>query len=311
MNQKIIKIKENRISTILNIWNKSFLYSPFSCLSWNYEYWLAFKKRKERLLLFLFKKEESKIIFPFKENREGILEFICSHKTDYNYPLILGKEDFEIYNIFFEYLKKNNFRFLFKNIPQGTFFFEYLRKNFNSINKTACPYFYIDNFKETMDVKYLKDIRRNLRKNLNYKHEISYNYNLYLFKKFIYFNKVWWANKGYSGIIRTKNDYVFLNKVLPKMFIEGRAFWSILKDGRKIISILLFFKNNNTIFYYTGGHDVFLKRNSPGKVNIYFLLEKIKKLDLGFKIFDFMRGDESYKKKWNSINKYNYEFYSG
>lgn len=284
----------------------AFYYSPFSSQTWVDNYWSFFKKDNEEPFLLSVDSEEGAIIFPFKKNKTGA-EFICSHKTDYNYPIIFKKETRQMYEFFFKYIKNKRIILDLKNIPGDTLFFEFLKEKTDYCERLACPFLNSSNFKFNGEDKYFKAIEKNVNFS-NFNHRIIDDYNLFILNLFYKFNKEWWNEKGYPGIIENEQQFTFFNKTLSKMFIENMAFFSVLELEKKICSILIFFKKDKKVYYYAGAHDINFKKNGVGKAHLYILLKKILK-ENKFNTVDFMRGNESYKKYWCNEYKYNYNFF--
>jgi CelD/BcsL family acetyltransferase involved in cellulose biosynthesis len=104
--------------------------------------------------------------------------------------------------------------------------------------------------------------------------------------------------------IRKHRDKRFPNSVLPNSYLEnlveestlGPVHLSALYLDGKPISWHLGFETSTHHYWYLPTFDVSFSEISPGKLHIYFALERAYEKEL--EVFDFMRGQESYKSGW-------------
>jgi CelD/BcsL family acetyltransferase involved in cellulose biosynthesis len=90
----------------------------------------------------------------------------------------------------------------------------------------------------------------------------------------------------------------FHESLLKNAFHEGLVHYSQLRIDDRPISWELGFRYRDKAYSYMPVYLDYYRKYSPGKIHLSYLLEDgIKK---GIGIFDFMRGDESYKKEWTS-----------
>lgn len=74
-----------------------------------------------------------------------------------------------------------------------------------------------------------------------------------------------------------------------------------IKVGDETIAASYCFNYNNTVSYYQSGYSLDWRQYGPGQqIRFYSITESIKD---GFKIFDFLRGEHSYKKEWSGESK--------
>ena len=101
------------------------------------------------------------------------------------------------------------------------------------------------------------------------------------------------------------NKKSFLSKYLCNKLNKSKML-AYLKCENKIIAYVLFFKSKDTLFYWDASFDVEYEKFSP---SIILLNESIKyAFENNYKFFDFIRGDDNYKKPWANISFYNYNF---
>lgn len=95
----------------------------------------------------------------------------------------------------------------------------------------------------------------------------------------------------------------FHREVAHQFFRRGwLALYSLRVDG-KVVSALYGFEHGDRFYYYLGGFDP-----SWGRLGVATILiaEVIKEaIERGFKTFDFLRGEESYKVRWGAVPRQN------
>jgi len=109
-----------------------------------------------------------------------------------------------------------------------------------------------------------------------------------------------WENSGQiDPMSKSRNKYFFKNMLdnLDDSFVHFSGLY--LDD--KPISYHIGFIYNNWFYYYKPTFDIEYGNYSPGKIHVWFLIEK--GCEEGWKGFDFLKGFEEYKKNWtNHIN---------
>ena len=76
-----------------------------------------------------------------------------------------------------------------------------------------------------------------------------------------------------------------------------KCFYSTLKLDGSIISVLMGFHHANRLCYYLSGYDRKYAAMSPSSLNIFYFMRKA--IGERWKVFDFLRGKEQYKYRWN------------
>jgi CelD/BcsL family acetyltransferase involved in cellulose biosynthesis len=315
-NIRIIKSAEE-LNELKVFWNKSLLYSTFSSWEWVFYWWKFLRKKEEGLKIFFAQTKSDWIILPFKCLGNKKLEFVCSRKTDYNYPLErlenTSLEDYKlIYFELFSILLEKHDQILLNNLPDDTLLGKLLVSQKGPfltkiVKKESCPFVDLKNFSfQLMDKNYREDIKRCLEKIGKVKHYICEDCKEFdlLLNKFFRLNKEWWSRKGYEGLIKSEKEELFFKNVLPPLFRKNKILFSLIFLKNDILSILLSFVYNSSIYYYSSAHNVKYKSYSPGKIHLYLLFNYA--LKNGFQKFDFMRGDELYKYRWLARDRYNY-----
>ncbi len=291
---------------------KYYSYSLFSSSEWIRK-WYKYLGKDIKLFIFVYGNEKNNIIFPLCM-KDGILQFVCSKKTDYNYPIEKNKnykEFFALYKGFFDVVLPR-YDILFKNLPKNSILGDFLLSNNGDIfqaevlREKKCPCVDLSKFAfSKMSKRYLNDIQKGIN-GLSELHQITVN-NCSQFEYFleIFFrlNKEWWQFKDFDGLISNESEKSFFKETLIGMFKENKVLLSVLLDGDKPISISLNFKEGDTIYNYSSGHSLEYRDIGIGKIHLFFLFKEI--LKMKFKYFDFMRGEEDYKYKWLAKDRYN------
>jgi CelD/BcsL family acetyltransferase involved in cellulose biosynthesis len=112
------------------------------------------------------------------------------------------------------------------------------------------------------------------------------------------------AREAISGLIFSHNKRwssdesmaVYLNHLLSECFSEGFLHLSTLESNGSPISWHLGFFHKCRFYYYKIAHDIKFSNYSPGKIHLKKLIEE--SINQGAYIFDFLRGNESYKYDW-------------
>jgi CelD/BcsL family acetyltransferase involved in cellulose biosynthesis len=108
------------------------------------------------------------------------------------------------------------------------------------------------------------------------------------------FHSVRWS---YSHKERTKQQRMTLWKcLLDHGLPNGTAHVSALVCDAKIVSCCLGFRYRRTYYLYNTAYSHIMESFSPGKVHVSMLIESA--MRDGIEVFDFLRGNESYKLHW-------------
>ena len=101
-----------------------------------------------------------------------------------------------------------------------------------------------------------------------------------------------------TGCFASKRFGRFHREVAGRLLEEGRLrmLWIEL-DGRPM-SVEYSFVGGDTIFYYQGGFEPEFASESPGWVGLAASLKLA--IEEGYRSWDFLRGDESYKTSWRA-----------
>lgn len=105
-----------------------------------------------------------------------------------------------------------------------------------------------------------------------------------------------WRKKSLPGVLYSEKARRFHRLIAADLFPENNLILSFLSiDGTRVAG-LYGFKLNDTAYYYLGGFDPGWGNRSVSSLLLYRLISGV--IEDGFRVFDFLRGEESYKDKW-------------
>lgn len=110
---------------------------------------------------------------------------------------------------------------------------------------------------------------------------------------------------GQESFFKNPRYEEFFKDVAEVLLKEGKLHLSYLYQADKFVAFHLGFQENKTFFYYLPTFNQEFAAYSAGRVLAFELLRN--SFERGFKIFDFMLGDEGYKDQFNpSLEKLYY-----
>jgi len=96
-----------------------------------------------------------------------------------------------------------------------------------------------------------------------------------------------------DGVLRT-----FFEEAMSYMSSHGIAWMDAIVQDHEVLGSALHFVHGDTIYYYMGGFDDKIGKLQPGTALLATVMQR--GIDNGFRRFDFLRGDEAYKYRWNA-----------
>jgi CelD/BcsL family acetyltransferase involved in cellulose biosynthesis len=296
----------------------------FSTWEWLSTWWKHFGNNKKLVLLLAEENDKIIGIAPLMYSvhamfglRRGKIEFIGTPHSDYNNFIITGKNE-ECMKLFIDYL----YNFPEKwdcidliDIPENAEclpFLTKISKNLKLIHK--CPYSPLPESYETFlkslssnKRKYIKNGIRRLEKTfqvelVDYSRAQSCAEGMhYLFE----LHQKRWKSVGFSGAFSDPKGRNF-NLDIAKSFSQKN--WLslyILKLSGKPAAADYGFKYQSKYYAYLPGFDPKYSRYSVGNMLRAYMINKF--IQEGLTEFDFMRGAEAYKDRWNAIARWNHQ----
>jgi len=118
-----------------------------------------------------------------------------------------------------------------------------------------------------------------------------------------------WNARGMPGTLKDENKKKFHLNIAANLLPKNNIRLYTLKESDKIIAALYGFQYGGSIFYFQSGYDPEWSKYSPGTLLMWKAMNNA--IQEGAQIFDFLRGDEAYKKLWakNVKTTYSTVFY--
>jgi CelD/BcsL family acetyltransferase involved in cellulose biosynthesis len=116
-----------------------------------------------------------------------------------------------------------------------------------------------------------------------------------------------WHKRNMPGLLAESALQDFHRETAKELFQNKIMRLYVLKHNGKVISAVYSLIKDSRLYYYIGGFDPVFSKFSPGSV---ILLEIIKNaISEGIRKFDFLRGSEDYKYKWNAEDRSNFRMF--
>jgi CelD/BcsL family acetyltransferase involved in cellulose biosynthesis len=106
-----------------------------------------------------------------------------------------------------------------------------------------------------------------------------------------------WRSRWQPGAFSTRRLRRFHTEVTESLARDGNLRMSVLESGGAPVGVIYGMKVADSRFFYQCGFDPALKALSPGTLLVADSISKA--IAEGCTKFDFMRGDEPYKRRWN------------
>jgi CelD/BcsL family acetyltransferase involved in cellulose biosynthesis len=113
-----------------------------------------------------------------------------------------------------------------------------------------------------------------------------------------------WSLAGQAGVLADERIQTFHRHAAPKLLRNGILRLYRLRLNKRTIAVLYALLGNATVFCYLQGFDPELSFVSPGTQLMFFAMEDA--LQLGMRKFDFLRGQEDYKRHWRAREESTY-----
>jgi CelD/BcsL family acetyltransferase involved in cellulose biosynthesis len=299
--------------------------SVFSTWEWLSTWWKHFGKNKR--LLVLLAEENNKIVgiapLMFSVHKifglwQGKIEFIGRSHSDYN-DFILTDKPQNCMELFLDYLNNlpENWSSLeLTDIPENRNSISYLYKMSSNIRPSSmCPYSLLpksyDAFLNSFKRKRRKELERSLRlleKDGFRVHFVDYSETSKVadgMNALCDLHQKRWKQKGFSGVF-ADTEFRNFNLDIARLFSrEGWLGLYSLELSGKPTAMLYGFKYKHKYYAYVQGMDPAYLKYGVGSLLVLHVMKKCIKDQIT--VFDFMRGAEAYKNRWNTKTKRNFE----
>lgn len=114
-------------------------------------------------------------------------------------------------------------------------------------------------------------------------------------EQFFELHRLRWKSRGLPGAFFGKNE-AFQRNWMRIAVQDGTFVMNRLVSEGKAVGCVYAMMNGRTCFFYQAGMDPEASSLSPGTILVAKMIERA--IDHGCQTFDFMRGDEPYKRRW-------------
>jgi len=295
----------------------------FSTWEWLSTWWKHFGNDKKLLVLLVKENKEVIGIAPLMYSvhkmfglRMGKIEFIGTPHADYNDILLTEKSE-ECLKLLTDYLWElpdNWKRSDLAGIPQNSRSLPFLGKlSWKSISVLKCPYiplprsyeaFLVSNLKRNQR-KYVYRNMRNLER--DFKVEIvdcsDVQSSTEGMHRLFELHQKRWESRGYSGAFAEEKFRNF-HLDIAKSFSQKK--WlglHLLNASGVTVSANYGFKYQSRFYSYLTGFDPRYTKYGVGNLLHAYSIQRF--IDEGLTEYDFMRGAEEYKARWNTLARLN------
>jgi CelD/BcsL family acetyltransferase involved in cellulose biosynthesis len=112
-----------------------------------------------------------------------------------------------------------------------------------------------------------------------------------------------WEAEAQPGVLADPALQGFHRDVAAAMLARGRLRLHALRFEGRVAAVLYAFAQGDRLFGYLTGFSPRLAAASPGGVMIWRAMSAA--IDEGLRVFDFLRGDEPYKRRWGAEERRN------
>lgn len=297
----------------------------FSTWTWLSTWWKHFGNNRELLILVAKEADSIMGLAPLMRTTESTLglnrskiEFIGTPDSDYNnFVTPDSSSSGQVISEFLDYLNKHQENWTLASLtdlPQNAPCLSALEKMVRVQQATKCSYLKLpesyDAFLKSLSYKQRGSVNNTLNKiRKSFKAELvdysSPNSCLKGMRFLIDLHQKRWLNAGFPGAFfdkRIENFHLDLAELLSKKQMLG--LYLLEFDGRPV-SGSYGFKYKSKYYAYLPGFDPEYSKFGVGSILVPFLVKQF--IEEGLVEFDFMRGDEGYKDRWNATPTWNYQ----
>ena len=333
---KIIRNIED-LENLKNEWNVLLQASQnnnvFLTYDWIYlwvKYFVNSKKRRNRLFIVCIYDENGKIeaIAPFFIKKFfvffNVLMFISYDFSDY-LDIIIDKQTNQeniVTNIFNTIKESNIANIIFlKQISESLL--EIINKNkqlkyFIKYKESGDSYYinlpdgideYMKQFNSKQRYNILSRIEKAKKNSIKYINSENIDFPLLdlFIDKFFKLHQKRWNEKGHGGVFQNSKIKSFFKEVFVSLFKNNILALSFLKYNNEFISAAVCFDYDGKRQVYLPGFDTKYSNLYPGIVLTYYNINEA--IGKKYLEFDFLKGDEDYKKRFLGIKRKNYKLY--
>ena len=302
----------------------------FLTWEWLSSWWRIFGKERDFHLITVADGERLLAAAPLMISEYNVsrlklrkLEFIGSPDSDYH-TFLLTEKKLEHVRMMIEYTgERTNWDSVeFHEIPEDSNTAEFLtmlkKPLFKARMQHVCPYSTLPNQFNDYLIKLDRKVRGELHrceKRLREENNIGFRICNKItdvreaMRTFIDLHEKRWRSKKQSGSFSSKKNFANFHLEVAQLFAErGWLSLSFTTVNDMPVACSYDFTYGQKLYGYLSGFDPSYAKYGIGDINLMYLIEHCIKNNL--REIDFMRGDEPYKKKWNTKVRRNLEFWT-
>ncbi|MEN1969995.1 GNAT family N-acetyltransferase [Lentibacillus sp. N15] len=255
-----------------------------------------------------------------------VLKPIGSDFSDYSIPILSKKYSPEILlraALKEIYRDKKSWDYIdWGDLPEDTVFDSFLNSNLPDGYELAerkrsdmCPFLVLNNdlekVKGRINEKLLKEIQY-LERRLKKEGEIKYykvkNENEIepIMNKFFDLHCERWKNTNTPSEFQDVRERDYVMEAAKNLFKSNLLYLALLSHNDEIMVVHYGMSDGKRNYLYLHAMNMKYKKYSPGKLFVYHLI--LDSCREGYDIVDFLKGDEGYKHKWGTSDKYNVRY---
>lgn len=324
MKLKVEEKKEAELEMIAEAWEnlckKCQVITPFQFPQWQIPWWKMFGGVPLKVLTIHNGNQLSGIalFFIYNENDKRKLCFVGTGISDYLDIISLPGYEMNVADSVLNYLADIRSQWDecdLQDIPDSSILLHCKYPDVFRIKRSdwsICTHLELPENLEKLRVSFPKKLRKNLSNSARklcskggYYTIIADESNVELFLKELFeLHQARWESKNQKGVLYSDAIKKFHKIASSKLIKSGQLRIYKMIHNEKTISMYYTLVQNRTVYAYLGGFDPSMEIYSPGALLLFHVIED--SLKKGAICFDFLRGNESYKKFWKPMFRVNY-----
>jgi CelD/BcsL family acetyltransferase involved in cellulose biosynthesis len=296
----------------------------FLTWEWQFTWWKHFGSHGRLNILVAEDSDGIAAIAPLMRSRFGIGPLVVEALQSISYDVgdyggfILGNRSEEAVALFTEYLAseivKNNAIVTISRVPEDSDLMRLLRNMLvespvvalREPSAFSCPFQLIAEM-DLSGIPRKSDLPRRVRRlGENYEVGFSYHANGHLneaMETLVKLHGSRWTNKTeeFQGLLSDARRRAFTMDMVSALNQRGLVRLSFLTADHQSISGVLGFEYGGRFYYYRPAFDPDYAKYAPGHMHIFYLFRE--SASRGVTEFDFLRGDQPYKRVWASSTR--------
>lgn len=115
-----------------------------------------------------------------------------------------------------------------------------------------------------------------------------------------------WGNTNTPSRFECENERNYTLQVAKNLYHSNLLHLTYLTYNKKVVSVHFGMTDGKKVYFYTPAFDINFKKYSVGSILMYYLIRI--SCQEGYGEFDFMRGNENYKRLWGTSERFNVRY---